>query len=386
MPDYEIYYYFIELAYKLLRGNATLSYIIPNTWLFNTFAEKYRTNLLKLWSIKEILDCSKFEIFESATVRNTINLFQKGGKLCFVGYRNTNNVFSFHDLINKPLLKMTNSSIAEMNQNWGLAFLLNSNVINIVTKISKLNNKIEDFWDLSQGYIPYRKSDLIKIYGMQKAENIVKNRLWHSDKKEDDTYIQEIFGRDFNKYNYKKQKSFVRYGKHLATYVDLKYFNQERILVREITNPTIIACIVSELMVNDPQIITIINKDNNQRELKVLWAILNSKLATFYHFNHSPKATKGAFPKILVKDLKEFPIPILNNISIQMLSESVSKIMLYSKSEDFENNNEKQQAVKEYENQIDVMVYKLYDLTYQEVLTIDKDFTMSELEYNNFTI
>ena len=69
-----------------------------------------------------------------------------------------------------------------------------------------------------------------------------------------------------------------------------------------------------------------------------------------------------------------------------MLSESVSKIMLYSKSEDFENNNEKQQAVKEYENQIDVMVYKLYDLTYQEVLTIDKDFTMSELEYNNFTI
>ena len=28
------------------------------------------------------------------------------------------------------------------------------------------------------------------------------------------------------------------------------------------------------------------------------------------------------------------------------------------------------------------MVYKLYDLTYQEVLIIDKDFSISEEEYN----
>ncbi len=36
------------------------------------------------------------------------------------------------------------------------------------------------------------------------------------------------------------------------------------------------------------------------------------------------------------------------------------------------------------ENQIDIMVYKLYDLTYQEVLTIDKDFSMSEEEYREY--
>lgn len=32
------------------------------------------------------------------------------------------------------------------------------------------------------------------------------------------------------------------------------------------------------------------------------------------------------------------------------------------------------------------MVYKLYDLTYDEVLTIDKEFTLSEQEYNTFKI
>lgn len=385
VPDYEIYYYFIELAYKLLKNNAILSYIIPNTWLFNTFAEKYRTNLLGLWHIKEILDCSQFEIFESATVRNTINLFQKGLNCDYIGYRNTKDVSSFNDLINKSVLKMPIQAINDMNQNWGLAFLLDSNVINTVTKINRFKNKLGDIWDLSQGYIPYRKSDLIKVYGEKKAEDIVKKRLWHSNKKEDETYIQEIFGRDLNKYKYNKQKSFVKYGKHLATYVDLKYFNQNRILVREITNPTIIACLVSELMVNDPQIITIINKDNNS-DLRLLWGILNSKMATFYHFNHSPKATKGAFPKILVKDLREFPIPKLDNRFTQAICDFTSKILNLSKTNDYDNNKEKQQLVSEYEKQIDIMVYKLYDLTYQEVLTIDKNFELSEQDYNNFQI
>ena len=32
------------------------------------------------------------------------------------------------------------------------------------------------------------------------------------------------------------------------------------------------------------------------------------------------------------------------------------------------------------------MVYKLYELTYEEVLTIDKDFALSEQQYNAFQL
>ena len=49
-------------------------------------------------------------------------------------------------------------------------------------------------------------------------------------------------------------------------------------------------------------------------------------------------------------------------------------------------NDEKQNAVKEYEKQIDIMVYKLYELTYDEVLTIDKDFALSQEEYENYVL
>lgn len=64
----------------------------------------------------------------------------------------------------------------------------------------------------------------------------------------------------------------------------------------------------------------------------------------------------------------------------------VDKIYEITNSEDYLGNKEKQDAVKEYEKQIDIMVYKLYDLTYHEVLIIDKDFELSEQDYNSFQI
>ncbi len=37
----------------------------------------------------------------------------------------------------------------------------------------------------------------------------------------------------------------------------------------------------------------------------------------------------------------------------------------------------------DYENQIDILVYKLYKLSYEEILIIDSDFELSEEEYRN---
>lgn len=298
VPDYEIYYYFIVLAAPLLKEKGIMSYIIPNTFLFNTFAKHFREMLVEKWNVLEILDCTKFPIFESAVVRNAINLFQKdsdGSKQ--VGYRNTANVTSYSDLLEREREFMTVESLLAMNQNWGLAFYLGANDIKVINQISSSIDSICNHYDVSQGYIPYRKSDLIKIYGKEEGERIVKERLWHSQQPLDNTYIQEIYGRDITKYSYHSTGEYVKYGKHLACYVDLKFFNSSRLLVREITNPQIIACLLDELFVNDPQLISVIVRDERY-SLEFLWGILNSKLATYYHFHHSPKATKGAFPKI----------------------------------------------------------------------------------------
>ena len=44
------------------------------------------------------------------------------------------------------------------------------------------------------------------------------------------------------------------------------------------------------------------------------------------------------------------------------------------------------QDTTELEKEIDVMVYKLYELTYAEVKVIDKDFWMSDEEYGKVEI
>lgn len=379
VPDYEIYYYFIVLAAPLLKEKGIMSYIIPNTFLFNTFAKHFREMLVEKWNVLEILDCTKFPIFESAVVRNAINLFQKdsdGSKQ--VGYRNTANVTSYSDLLEREREFMTVESLLAMNQNWGLAFYLGANDIKVINQISSSIDSICNHYDVSQGYIPYRKSDLIKIYGKEEGERIVKERLWHSQQPLDNTYIQEIYGRDITKYSYHSTGEYVKYGKHLACYVDLKFFNSSRLLVREITNPQIIACLLDELFVNDPQLISVIVRDERY-SLEFLWGILNSKLATYYHFHHSPKATKGAFPKILVQDIKGFPLPIASNEQIRSLGK-VSKKVLTKKKTNLSTDT------SALENQIDFLVYHLYGLAYDEVLIVDPETPISREEYEAYNI
>lgn len=373
VPDYEIYYYFIEIAHRCLMEKGILSYIIPNTYLFNTYANTYRHSILQKWNALEILDCTKFPVFKSAVVRNTINTWQKNKDgSSHVGYRNTVGVTAFDALVKKDKQIMSASDLQEMNQNWGLAFMLEPIVIRIVNKIAGQSESVINLYDVSQGYIPYRKSDLVKSYGKTEGEKIVKQRLWHSANKESEEYIQELYGRDISKYSYKSTGEYVKYGRHLACYVDIRFFNQDRIVVREITNPTIIACRLKEIYVHDPQLIAVIPKDDSS--LNILWAVLNSKLATFYHFNHSPKATKGAFPKILVSDVKTFPLPNIDEETRVVIDEKVSRILSAKQSDPSADTTV-------LENEINFMVYKLYGLTYDEVLVVDPETPITREQY-----
>ena len=175
VPDFEIYYFFFELAKKLVKADGLLSYIVPNTWLFNTFAKSYRLGILADWRIEEILDCSKFKIFESATVMNTINLFRRNGiegSLC--GYRNTQKATDFLSLVSEDRMFLPMESLLQMNQNWALAFRLSPAIVGIVNKVFNSGNPLSDYFSTSQGLIAYDK------YQGQSQE-IIKNRAYHFD-------------------------------------------------------------------------------------------------------------------------------------------------------------------------------------------------------------
>jgi hypothetical protein len=359
VPDYEIYYYFIEVARRLLNHTGIKSYILPNTFLFNVFATEFRKRLLDQWNILCLCDCTAFKIFEEATIYNTITLMEKNSAINkYIGYKPTEECSNFLDLSTRPTKFILKEELLGNNQNWALVFRLPKPILELTSKIKR--NKVplaEFFIDYSQGLIAYDR------YRGQDRKTI-KNRIFHS-RINKAGWKKWLWGEDVTPYLVKWNGiEYINYPSGIANPRDPKYFKGERILVREITNPKIYAGYTTEESYNDPAIINILKSKGNNFDLKCLLALLNSKLATFYHFNSSPKATKGSFPKILVDDIKNFPLPILNDNMKNSINKLVNKILILKK----QNSEVDTTAL---ERQIDKLVYKLYDLTDDEIAIIE---------------
>ena len=121
----------------------------------------------------------------------------------------------------------------------------------------------------------------------------------------------------------------------------------------------------------------ILNSENYN--LKYVLSIFNSKLMNWVFKCTSTNSNVNCY------EVELMPFKNDSNMSPYLIS-MVDKILAITQTEDYLQNQEKQNAVKEYEKKIDIMVYKLYDLTYDEVLTIDKDFTLTEQKYNDYQL
>jgi len=221
----------------------------------------------------------------------------------------------------------------------------------------------EYFPDTSQGLIAYDK------YSGQ-SDEIIKSRAFHSYTKQNDFYKPWLYGEDITRYNIKwNGAEYINYCSGVANRREPKFFIGERILVREITNPRIYAAYTNLELYNDPSIIVILNNTTGEDfTILALLGILNSKLAIFYHRNSSPKATKGAFPKILIYDINNFPLPInLKNNIHNYIHNKVEHILASKK---IDPNTDTSMI----ENEIDELIYKIYGLTLEEIALVENAF------------
>lgn len=303
VPDYEIYIYFISKGLQLLNEGGILSYIFPNTFLSILYGKKYRKWILDNFEIISIVDLSNDDTFVDASVRTCIFTVMKKQKTQEVDFISINAEIKSFNVQNTASYDVLDSSI----DNWLKLLEHNPITQNIIEKICANTQKLNELCEISQGYIPYRRSDLIKVYGEDEGNKIVDERKWHSEIKKNSEYIQEILGKDIGRYYNSESSSFFKYGKHVACYVNTKFFNQKRILIREIVNENLYSTIVEKEFLNNPSVIDVIKKDINTN-LEYVLSLINSKLMAWYHINTSPKAKKGLFPKILINDVRNLPI------------------------------------------------------------------------------
>ena len=114
-----------------------------------------------------------------------------------------------------------------------------------------------------------------------------------------------------------------------------------------------------------------ISSNKNDVNLYYLLGIINSKLLNFY-FKQTSTNTN-----VTGKEIAKFPI-ILSNPILKERIEQLSEAILTRKESSSDTNS--------YEHNIDVLVYKLYNLSFNEVKVVDPETPITKEEYNNPTI
>ncbi|MFL0168137.1 Eco57I restriction-modification methylase domain-containing protein [Candidatus Clostridium helianthi] len=354
VPDYESADYFIYKGMEMLKISGYISYIIPNTILSNLHAEKLRKDLVHTWQINFIDNLSEIDVFESAKVRTCIlalkNYFSDNYKVKFSNPIINSGVYS---VLNKK--EIEKSSLIKNSNNWLNIFYKDEKTINLVNKLKENSIQLGIISEISQGLIPYDKY-------RGHSEETIKNRIWHSSCKKDETFKKELQGKDIERYKlHWNGQTWISYGEWLAAPRKKEFFTYKRILVREITNPRILATIVDEEYYNTPSIINIINIKNV--DYKYILGLLNSKLMSYYHINTSPKANKGLFPKILVNDIRNLPIKLTDDNRMKQIVKLVDNIL-----------DKEIDDIKSIEKCIDDMVYTIYELSDVEIQEIENYF------------
>lgn len=364
-PDHEIFYLFINLGRALLRDGGLLAFIVPNTLLFNVFAEKYRLGLLDLWDINELVDCTDYPVFADATVRNVIISLAKGSSYGEVGFVPVSASRSLEDLLNRTRRRVPRDLMVENSRNWALVFRTDPSVLAVAASIRRRSVQLHTmFPEISQGLIAYDKHT-------GQAQSIIETRAFHSLQRIDSQYKEWLWGEDVRPYEVSwNGKEYIRYGEAgegIANPRQSKFFRRRRVLVREITNPRIYAGFTEVEQYNDPAIINILNPmSESSLSIHSLLGILNSRLATFYHLNSSPKITKGEFPKILVADIKAFPLPPQGSPDLLASLDKVVQDICALKA------SGSPRPTAALEAEVDDAVYRLYAMSAEEKAIVER--------------
>jgi type I restriction-modification system DNA methylase subunit len=310
--NFEIYFFFIELIESLLKKEGKLGFITPDTWIKIPQAKKLREHILDNYGINNI-NIYKQSVFVDASVNAIVFILsnKKFNEECEIIEFDSN-------LSNSKTI-----SISKWNESDDKQFQVfqNSNDINIIEKIIKDSELADKFLDICQGIVPYSTEHLSK--------EEVKARIYHSNTKLTDNHGLWIQGKAINRYDINLNNTeFLNYGSWLHRSRKPKYFNDERILVQEITGgnpPRISAVSCNDVLYHDPGIISCLNiSDLNTL---FLLSLINSRLLSWFNYKTSPKGNRVTFPKVLIGDLRKLPIKNISQTQQELFIKLVKSIL-----------------------------------------------------------
>lgn len=145
--------------------------------------------------------------------------------------------------------------------------------------------------------------------------------------KKDETFVPYLRGKNVGRYEINwNGDSFISYGKWLAEPREPKYFEGERILLRQIPgNENLYCTFLDKNFIIDQSVFIGRNEELYFNSL-YLTAILNTRLMAWY-FRNKYSEFDDLFPKVKLQHFKDFPIKNTTNELQKPFSEKVNKML-----------------------------------------------------------
>ncbi|EAJ5381058.1 class I SAM-dependent DNA methyltransferase [Campylobacter coli] len=412
----DIWYHFVGRGFDILKNNGYLAFIATNNWVTNSGAKKLRNIVLEESQILSLVDFSSFMVFDSASIQTMIMSFQKtkppknyefhfakittqtpiyeDALSLLKNEKTQNNEILSINLTPKKFidktLNFTKSDYEELFnkiQKYGKFYLEEREVAQgIVYPQENINKKsleiLGNNFYLGQG-IQKLTNEEVENLNLLKNEKILLKPIFESDN------IQKYFVKRYNYFwviytnsSFKNPNSMDDYPnlkKHLDKFQnvitsDNKPYGLHRARDEKFFtgSPRIVAL---RKCVGEPKF-SYVDFDcyvsatfyviKTQRiNVKYLTAILNSKLIAFW-LKHKGKM-QGNNYQIDKEPLLNIPIVDTNSKNKKLADELINLVdeILKAKEQD------KNANTQELENKINSLVYKLYNLTEDEIKIIE---------------
>ncbi|GMV78391.1 MAG: hypothetical protein AMXMBFR79_15220 [Chitinophagaceae bacterium] len=364
--DYQqdLYLLFLEQYKMLLATGGKLGVIIPNTWLQSIKFRNIRSYLMNNYYWEKILHI-KDKVF-NAVVDTHVLVFEKN-----VEIKNTE--LEIDLLSNKVIEPFQIISQLNLPDNGDIINILaNEEEKNLFEKIKNQSVQISEIAKSYSGITLYEKG---KGNPPQTAETM-KLKPFESDdfqKPKGKNWLPLMRGSLMNRYiNIWNNNYWVDYGEWLAAPRNPKIWEaNEKIIVRQ-TGDRIIATIIGKDIICRKNLHIVIS---NKLDHKFILGILNSKLTDFYYQQINPERGE-ALAEVKKTHVEQLPIP--KNFSDKQQSEIIKLVeQLLTLNQDFQTatladkKEQLQNRISFTEDKLNQIIYKLYELTDEEIKLVE---------------
>jgi hypothetical protein len=338
--QFDLFTIFIERGLHLTKD--CISYIVPKPFINNENYALIRKMVLDNGLNKVVIGS---DVFEAAAVESCIFLASKRGVTSKVELlKFESNVFQTRSTLDKEVFYRLPFNIVSAE--------ISIDDLAVIRRLSKVP-VLGEYLDITRGVEAGKSDPSIRMTelptGMKllTGENVTTWRINYKN-----LWI------DFDENDAKKFKPIELYA-------------QPKILIRRVANQLTAALDRENNVVLNTVYCAVLKDAEGNMGLSYLTAVLNSSLIKFW-FHKVFAPTDKLFPYIRQSQLEYIPVKVPSESQQKLVSSLVDQILGVTMSDDYLENSKKQEKVSEYEKEIDQIIYKLYGLTAEEVVLIEK--------------